>query len=51
MLMKEIKLEGIIYKIDLVNQLTMIFHKVNWLVFQNRLKGLVRFLILVIACD
>ena len=29
MLMKEIKLEGIIYKIKLVNQLTMIFHKVN----------------------
>jgi len=28
-LMKEIKLEGIIYKINLVNQLTMIFHKVN----------------------
>ena len=27
--MKEIKLEGIIYKINLVNQLTMIFHKVN----------------------
>ena len=27
--MKEIKLEGIIYKIKLVNQLTMIFHKVN----------------------
>ena len=28
--MKEIKLEGIIYKIKLVNQLTMIFHKVNF---------------------
>ena len=27
--MKEIKLKGIIYKIKLVNQLTMIFHKVN----------------------
>ena len=27
--MKEIKLEGIIYKINFVNQLTMIFHKVN----------------------
>ena len=29
-LMKEIKLEGIIYKINFVNQLTMIFHKVNF---------------------
>ena len=27
--MKEIKLEGIIYKIKLVNQLTMDFHRVN----------------------
>ena len=27
--MKEIKLEDIIYKINFVNQLTMIFHKVN----------------------
>ena len=27
--MKEIRLEGIIYKINIVNQLTMIFHKVN----------------------
>ena len=27
--MKEIQLEGIIYKINLVNQLTMIFHEVN----------------------
>ena len=26
---ERIKLEGIIYKINLVNQLTMIFHKVN----------------------
>ena len=28
--MKEIRLEGIIYKINIVNQLTMIFHNPFW---------------------